>query len=498
MATDMKRSLGVVDGVVIAASTTAATSSIGLGMGLMAGIVGLHLPIIMLLAFLPILGIAGAYSRLNRVEPNCGNSYVWVGRSVSPWLGFLSGWVNVVGTVVFLAYTTTVTGSALMQLAGQAGVHRLAGLTLDPDSTLQSTLLGLTVLVAATLAAVTGVDVAARLQRWLLAFEYLVLLGFCGYGLVAGTQPFSLDWFNPFTIPSLAALAQGMVVAVFCYWGFDAAFSVSEEVRDPRDASRSGLITVFTMLGLFLLGAVAFQRVLSQGQLADNGAQGLTYFGNQLAHQPLAALPLVALTFSAVASLQAGVIPTVRGLFAMGRDRTVGPVWTRIHPKYGTPAAGTLLLGAIAAVVAALSLVIPKVSELISACVGAIGIVVALSYGLTAIAAAVRFRGLLRGPLAEAVRAVVVPVLSALVLFALAGYMCWGYATSDDHFAVRADNGWFLLLMPVLMILSGLVVAAWAKWGRRSPYFAAGHATDAGAADLLTAAPTTGRPSATL
>ncbi|MEU3466149.1 APC family permease [Streptomyces sp. NPDC006733] len=492
----MRRSLGVLDGVVIAASTTAATTSIGIGMGLIAGIVGLHLPIIMVLAFLPILGIAAAYSRLNRVEPNCGNSYVWVGRSVSPWLGFLSGWVNVVGTVVFLAYTTTVTGSALMQLAGQAGLHRVAGIALDPDSTMQSTLLGLTVLLGATLAAVTGVDVAARLQRWLLAFEYLVLLGFCGYGLIAGSQPFSLDWFNPFTIPSLTALAQGMVVAVFCYWGFDAAFSVSEEVRDPRDASRSGLITVFTMLGLFLLGAVSFQRVLSQGQLVDNGAQGLTYFGHQLAHQPLAALPLVALTFSAVASLQAGVIPTVRGLFAMGRDRTVGPVWTRIHPKYGTPAAGTLLLGAIAAAVAVLSLVIPKVSELISASVSAIGIVVALSYGLTAIAAAVRFRGLLRGAYGEAVRAVVLPVLSALVLFALAGYMCWGYATSADHFAVRADNGWFLLLMPALMILSGLLAAGWAKWGRRSPYFTAGQATDAGAADLLAAAPTTAPPAA--
>lgn len=117
------------DGVVIAASSTAATSSIGIGLGVTAGAVGLHLPIIMLLAFLPILGIAGAYSRLNRVEPNMGSGYVWVGRSLSPWLGFLVGWIGIVSTVVFLSYTTTVTGSALLQLAGEEGC------TPSPDST---------------------------------------------------------------------------------------------------------------------------------------------------------------------------------------------------------------------------------------------------------------------------------------------------------------------------------------------------------------------------
>lgn len=125
----MRKSIGVVDGIVLAASSTAATSSIGIGLGLMASIVGLHLPAIMLLAFLPVLGIAGGYGRLNRVAPNAGSSYKWVGRVFSPWLGFLVGWVNVVGTIVFMAYTTTVTGSAIIQLLGQADLHSVGGLS---------------------------------------------------------------------------------------------------------------------------------------------------------------------------------------------------------------------------------------------------------------------------------------------------------------------------------------------------------------------------------
>ena len=167
-----------------------------------------------------------------------------------------------------------------------------------------------------------------------------MLLGFCGYGLFQGPHPFSLDWLNPFTIPSGQALAQGLLLSVFCYWGFESTFSVNEEIRDPEDASKAGLITLFTMLGLFLLGSFAFQRVLSQDELVGHGAQGLTFFGDRLAAQPLAALPLVALTFSATASLQSGVIPTVRGMFAMSRDRTLGPLWLKVSPRYGTPVAG--------------------------------------------------------------------------------------------------------------------------------------------------------------
>jgi amino acid transporter len=473
----MRKSVGIQDGVVIAASTTAATTSIGIGLGLMAGMVGLHLPALMLLAFLPVLAIAGGYGRLNRVDPNAGNSYSWVGRTLNPWLGFLSGWVNIVGTVVFMSYTTAVTGSAIVQLLGQAGVHRLAGVSLDPDSTLQTTMIGLVVLAAATAVAARGLDVSARVQKYLLAFEYAVLLGFCGYGLFAGDQPFSLDWYDPFTIPSLSALAQGMVLAVFCYWGFESVFSIGEEVRDPRDASRGGFIALVVMMLLFVLAGTAFQRVLPLGELADNGAQGLTYFGSRLAGQPLAALPLVALTFSAAASLQAGIIPTARGMFAMGRDGTLGPVWTRLHPKHRTPAVGTVLIAAVAAVLALLSLTIPTVGALISAAVNASGILVAGYYALTAIAAAVRFRHLLRDSPWEGLRAVVAPLLGAATLLSVGGYLVWTFWSSADHFELSAGNGWFQLLVPALMAGSGLVAAAWARWGRRSPYFDRGRAT---------------------
>ena len=103
-----------------------------------------------------------------------------------------------------------------------------------------------------------GLRVRRRSSSTSSVFEYVVLLGFCGYGIVTGPHACGLSWFDPFAIPSASALAQGLILSVFCYWGFEAAFSVNEEVREPRDASRAGFITLLTMLALFLFDSIAF------------------------------------------------------------------------------------------------------------------------------------------------------------------------------------------------------------------------------------------------
>lgn len=471
----LRRSLGIKEGVAIAASSTAATTSIAIGMGTLAVYAGRQIPVLLILAFLPILGIALAYARLNKSEPNCGNGYTWVGRSIGPWPGFLTGWVVIVGNVIFMAYTGAITGSVIIQFVDKLGLH------LNANSTKLSTAIGLLSLLAVTILAITGVREAARLQLVLLVFEYAVLVLFCVWALIEGRQHFSLEWFDPTKIGSTQHLAQGLVLAVFIYWGWDAAFTVTEETGRPGDAARGGLIALVVMLGLFVFAAVAFERVMSQADMAKYGAQGLTYLGDRLADEPLASLPLMALMFSAFASLQAAVIPTARGALAMGRDRTLGGMWTRIHPKYGSPAAGTLVIMAVAAFVAVLAVGIPALNDMILTAVNSIGLLVALYYGLTAAACAVRFRHT-RGR--EFVQAVVIPAASALALLALGGYLAYQYATMSDHFAAKPDNGWFLLLIPGLIIASGLVVAAWARWVRRSPYFHTGQGTDADAIAL--------------
>lgn len=370
-------------------------------------------------------------------------------------------------------------GSVVLAFANKAGLHSLVGIALDPTSTGVTTAVGMVILLGLTALAVTGVRSATRFQFALLIFEYAVLLAFCGWALVTGDHAVSLSWFNPFEISSGTTFAQGMVLAVFFFWGWDAAFSVNEETKSPGDAARGGLIALFAMLGLFLFASVAFQREMSLAELVRNGPQALPYLGEKLAAEPWATLPLVALMFSAVASVQATLIPTARGLFAMSRDRTMGPVWTRIHPRHGTPAAGTVVVMSIAGVIALLAVAIPKLSDMLLAAVNAIGLIVALYYGLTALACAVRFRSARHEGTREALLAIGVPAVSGLILLGLGGYLGYSYLTMSDHFELSPDNGWFMFSLPAVIVLAGLGMAAVAKYVRHSPYFTTGRGTDA-------------------
>jgi len=474
----LTRSLGVLGSWAVAASGVAATTSIGIGLGAMVTIVGTQLPILLVLAFLPLLGIAGAYAKLNRVERNCGNGYVWVGKSLGPWFGFLTGWVLLVGTLIYLGYAGTVTGSILLRFAAKVGLRQLGPITLDPNSTAVSTVVGLVVFALVTWMAATGLGKTAKFQTVLLVFEYATVAYFCGWGLLAGGQGFSWSWLNPFAISSMSVLAQGLVIAVFIYWGWDAAFSVTEETTSPETSARGGYLTLCSTMVLFVVAAIAFERVLSPAELAAHPADALVYFADRLAAEPWASLPMLALLLSTLASLLAALIPTARQALAMGRDRALGAVWTRVHPRYGTPAAGTLRCAGIAAVIAVLAVAIPQVSALVLAAVNAVGILVAFYYGLTALACAVRFRTVLRSPPLQGLTVVVVPAVCGLAMFALGGVLVVSYLGKSDHFAVDPDNGWFQLMCPGVVLALGLVAAAVAKWGRRSDYFRTGQGTD--------------------
>jgi amino acid transporter len=470
--TRLRESVGPVGTAVIAMANTAPTLSIGIGLGLISLDTGSAVPAMVILAAALVLGIALAFSRLNRVERDLGASYTWVGRTLGPWFGFQCGWVNLAGTTIYLAYGSQVCGSLVLAFANECHLTSVFGLALNPTSIALSTSVGLVALIGLTCLALRGADVVARIQTPLIAFEYVVLIGFCGYAAIRGTHPVELSWFNPLTAPSARLAATGIILCVYCFWGWDSAFTLTEETHEARDASRAGFGSIFLMLGLFLLAAIGFERYFPLSTIGANGAQLLPFLGTSLARQPLAALPLLAMLFSSVASLQTGVVPNARGALAMGRDGALGRAWTRVSPRHGTPAVGTLLIAGIAAGIAVLGIGIGTLNQFILAMATSVGILVSGYYGLAGLACAWRFRGELRDGPWPALRSVILPLVSALCMLGLGAFLAVTDWQQAAGFALNAQNGRFLALVPLGIVAVGLLVSAWAKWGRKSPYFA--------------------------
>jgi hypothetical protein len=49
---------------------------------------------------IPVIIVADVYRKLNLWNANCGASFEWVGRAINPYLGFMTGWLMITGSLV--------------------------------------------------------------------------------------------------------------------------------------------------------------------------------------------------------------------------------------------------------------------------------------------------------------------------------------------------------------------------------------------------------------
>ena len=67
--------------------------------------------------------IANAYRRLNMWNANCGASFEWVGRSINPYLGFMTGWLMIAGYIIGAVGTAVVLGPSVLAVFGSTPAH---------------------------------------------------------------------------------------------------------------------------------------------------------------------------------------------------------------------------------------------------------------------------------------------------------------------------------------------------------------------------------------
>jgi hypothetical protein len=66
---------------------------------------------------------------------------------------------------------------------------------------------------------------------------------------------------------------------------------------------------------------------------------------------------------------------------------------------------------------------------------------------------------------------VILPLISAIGMLGLGAFLSVSDWQSVSSFALNAQNGRFLALVPLSIVALGVLVSAWAKWGRKAPYF---------------------------
>jgi amino acid transporter len=440
--------LGLVSTVVIGVASTAPAYSLAATLGLVVSFVGVQTPVVVLLAFVPILFTSLGYAELNRKDPDCGTTFTWAGRAFGPRSGWWGGWGIIAADVLVMASLAQVAGQYFFLLFNADGIGS------DPAS-FWVLLVGIVWIIVMTYICYRGIEVSANFQKALLGVEVVMLMVLAVVALVKvgnGSAPVgsidpSWSWFNPFASGDFASFFNGITLMLFIYWGWDSAVSINEETDDPAETpGRAAIISTVLLLATYLLLTLSAQSFAGVGDTGiglanpDNTGDvlsvlGKAVFGGSGVGSVLSHLLILMVLTSAAASTQTTILPTARTTLSMAVHRAIPKVFARVHAKNLVPTVSTVVMGTVSVV---LYIVMNYMSsgQVISDAVTAIGVYIAFYYGLTGFACTWTFRRtLLRTPRTFLLQGLL-PALGGVILWFAGAWTVWSgwdVATDDSY-----------------------------------------------------------------
>ncbi|HEX7896878.1 MAG TPA: amino acid permease [Planctomycetota bacterium] len=317
--------------------------AVGFGLGAMVGTgvfvytghaAGMAGPAVLL--SLALAGVAAACNGLSSaslaaVHPRSGGTYEYASRRLSPWAGFLAGWL-------FLAAKTTSAAATALAFGAYAGAA--TGL---PPLALSGALA-----VAATLLLLFGLARAGLVNLVLVALSVAALAAFVATGL----PRVSAGNFAPFAPRGAAGVLSAAAFLFVAYAGYGRIATLGEEIENPRRNIPLALVAALAVAAVLYL-AVTATAVGSIGAAAFARAAATTGAPLEAAAGP--GWVKAALAFGAATALGSVFLNLLLGLsrmaFAMARGGDLPGALARVNaassPFAAALAAGILVGGLI-------------------------------------------------------------------------------------------------------------------------------------------------------
>jgi amino acid transporter len=458
--------IGVTQDTVIGMANAAPGVSVGLTLAGLAAVTAYGSGPVILVTAIPMLIIANAYRRLNLWNANAGASFEWVGRAINPYLGFMTGWLMVTGSLIGTVSGVIVLAPSVLAIFGSSSTNVAANVVIA------------TVLVVVMLLiAVIGIRLTARTQVAIAVVEYLLLIGFAIWGLTAvlghhpGTLPVSKGWFSLSGIGGKGSAAGGFLAAVFMYTGWDGTVYVNEETKRRRiNPGRAAMLAVLFLAVIFTLVTVGLQGVLSPAKLqaAGNNGTALIAVAQALGGAGWEKVMALALALSVIASTGTGIVLIARLVYGMAKHRTLPEVLSVVSRRFATPVYATMVIGVFLIIATWVYLLTTSVQNAFFDVIDVTGLLYAAFYVLTAFATIVYFR-----------RRVITSLRSGIVLgvlpLAASGFLVWLLVKSLQ--TASTAEVWSI----VVVLVVGLVLMVIARTVLKSSFFGISRESDPGA-----------------
>jgi amino acid transporter len=448
--------IGVAQDTVIGMASSAPAATVGLSIAALATATAYGAGLILILTAIPMLIIANAYRRLNLWNANCGASFEWVGRAISPYLGYLTGWLMVAAYVIGTVAEVLLLGPSVLAVFGSTSTSTWAYVGIGG-------LVGVVMLIVA----VVGIRITARTQVGLAAIEYTILVGLSIAGLVyelsnhAGSVHFTSSWWSFSGVAGKGSAVAGFLTAVFVYGGWDGTLYVNEEVRHRRvNPGRAAIIAVALLGIIYTLAQVGMQGVLSPGKLSASASAGTTLvvIAHALGGGFWAKAMALSIALSVIATTGTGIVLGARLVYGMASYRALPGFLSNVSRRYSTPAYASVVVGVLIIALSAVYFLATTVQTAFNDVIAVTGFLFSIFYIMTALAAMTYYRR-------RVFRSVRDTLMLGVLPLGAAGFLGWVLVKS--MMGAQASQNWSL----VGIVVVGIVMMIVARFAWRSPFF---------------------------
>jgi amino acid transporter len=403
-----KGALGTLESMIMGIAGTAPAYSVAVTTAAIVAAVGVLSVGSILYCGLIMFGLMLAFKNLNKMSPNAGATYAWVGAVFGPTWGFFAGWGLLVASTVFMVSATIPAATSTLVLIAPHLVESTGWVTF-------TSAIWLTIVTAVV---TKGIKHASYAQVTLTIIETVIIFAliigaFVQYGGNPAHTP-SWEWISPFSFTP-QTFATGALIAIFFYWGWDVTMNLGEETKDgtPSPAGQGAFWAMVNLILFFIIMMVVVLIVLTDDEIQIANTNVLYAIANKLFSSPWAYLAVLSTILSTIGTIETQILQFSRSMFAMSRDKMLHPRYAKIHPEWQTPWIATLVIWGLGVLLLFTSSFMPSVKSILESSILAIGIQICFYMSLAGYACAWHYRGLLNKGFKDAVTHVVWPLLGA-------------------------------------------------------------------------------------
>ncbi|MBB2900419.1 urea carboxylase system permease [Kineococcus radiotolerans] len=307
--------------------------------------------------------VALCFAELAARYPISGAVFQWSSRLAGTDVGWITGWVMVVGQVLTVATAAIALQAVLPSI--WSGFQVIGGPGADPSPTSSTgaqnaVVLGVALLVVTTAVNVIGVRLMALLTSAGVVVEILgvAALVIALFGHAERSPAVVATTTGAAEGPYLSLWLASSLMAAYVMVGFDSAGELSEETRAPRATTPRTILRALVVSGiggaLILVGGLIAAPSLTDGTLASQGlASVLTTRLGDVSGRLLLACVAIAVAVCTLAVQTSGS----RMVYSMARERAFpfAGVLGRVSVRTGTPVGASVLVGVGAAIALAVN-----------------------------------------------------------------------------------------------------------------------------------------------